>query len=316
MIKIDKYKPEFEQEYLKFIKKRFKLSHTNGLEAESIRNKVKNKKYQQLYIDYFDSVSTNLDFILIGSLEELIKINDVIWNENYKLKQIIDSNKAEYDNYINICKTIFNYDDKLSKHKNFAYKLSRECGINVCPYCNINYTYTISDKYNDYIRPDFDHFLPKSKYPILTLSLYNLIPCCHTCNHQKSDNEFSLIDNLYPYNEGLQHEKVFSHKIISININQYEVMITNDNSKFKNNRIIFHLDEIYKASFNNIIHKKHEIAEMYCNNYLKSLENIDKSLRIQQLEEILGYTNDVQNTSLGKMTNDIIQEIVSDMNEL
>lgn len=27
-----------------------------------------------------------------------------------------------------------------------------------------------------------DHFYPKSIYPILGASLYNLIPCCHVCN--------------------------------------------------------------------------------------------------------------------------------------
>lgn len=32
-----------------------------------------------------------------------------------------------------------------------------------------------------------DHYLPKSKYPLLSLSPINLIPCCYSCNKDKGD---------------------------------------------------------------------------------------------------------------------------------
>lgn len=42
-----------------------------------------------------------------------------------------------------------------------------------------------------------DHVLPKSKYPYLSLSLYNLIPSCYSCNSKfKKDIDFSITDNL------------------------------------------------------------------------------------------------------------------------
>lgn len=315
MIKINSYSKNFEQEYIEYIKGKFKRATSNSLKPDSIRQKLNNKKYESLYINYFNSISKNLDIILISKLDKLIELNEKIWSENNDLKLLLDSNPKEKNNFDNICKKIFNYEDKLSCDKFFTYKISRNSGVNVCPYCNINYTYTISDEKKDYVRPEFDHFLPKDKYPIFSLSLYNLIPCCHTCNHQKSNVDFSLKNNLYPFVDGLQDEKIFSHNITSIN--QYEVIITNDSRKFKKNRETFHLDEIYKNSFNNVLYKKHKIAEMYRKKYLLFLENIDKSLRIQYLKEILGYVDDVRNMSLGKMTNDIIQEIVSDMsNEL
>ena len=314
MIKINSYSKKFEQEYVEYIKGKFKRAISNSLKPDSIRNKVINKKYELLYIKYFNSINENLELILISKLDKLIELNEKIWSENIDLKTLLDNSQKEKCNFDDICKKIFNYKDKLSNDTKFAYKISKNSSVNVCPYCNINYTYTISDDKNEYIRPEFDHFLPKDKYPIFSLSLYNLVPCCHSCNHQKSNTNFSLNNNLYPYNEGLQKEKVFSHKIISIN--QYEVMIINENKKFKNNKDIFHLDEIYIKSFNNIINRKHKIAEMYCRNYLDSLKNIDNSLKIDYIGEILRKTDEIKNTSLGKMSNDIIDEIIFDLNEL
>ena len=35
----------------------------------------------------------------------------------------------------------------------------------------------------------FDHFYNKSKYPLLAISFYNLVPVCGTCNHTKGKND-------------------------------------------------------------------------------------------------------------------------------
>ena len=42
------------------------------------------------------------------------------------------------------------------------------------------------------MRPQFDHWFPKKKYPLLAISFYNLIPCCTYCNSSvKGDIEFA-----------------------------------------------------------------------------------------------------------------------------
>lgn len=62
-------------------------------------------------------------------------------------------------------------------------------GMKVCPYCGRNYIYSVNKPKGDekdgesVIKPEIDHFLPKSKYPYLAFSYYNLIPSCMTCNH-------------------------------------------------------------------------------------------------------------------------------------
>lgn len=67
--------------------------------------------------------------------------------------------------------------------------------IKVCPYCNRSYTFTIKGKHG--VRPELDHFYPRSikTYKHLAISFYNLVPSCPMCNHQKWMNVFDF----HPY---------------------------------------------------------------------------------------------------------------------
>ncbi len=58
--------------------------------------------------------------------------------------------------------------------------------VRYCPYCNAE-TVGIVYPANDGQKESFsaiDHILPKSDYPLLALSLYNLVPACYRCNSQ------------------------------------------------------------------------------------------------------------------------------------
>jgi len=85
-----------------------------------------------------------------------------------------------------------------------------------CPYCNYDKIYLTSVNGGDYNYDeadrenvnnnyeqallDLDHFFPKSRYPFLAISLYNLVPSCHNCNSNfKSTKEFALDTHVHPY---------------------------------------------------------------------------------------------------------------------
>ncbi|MFT5660743.1 MAG: hypothetical protein ACI9TV_001385 [Sulfurimonas sp.] len=113
----------------------------------------------------------------------------------------------------------FNGYNKFStKHENEyrAYDLAEKLNINVCPYCNKNYTYTVIDKSSkikkkQYTRPDIDHFLPKETYPYFALSIYNLIPSCLICNRTiKGSKPFSPETHLHPYIDSFNDIHKFS----------------------------------------------------------------------------------------------------------
>lgn len=61
---------------------------------------------------------------------------------------------------------------------------SEEMGISTCHYCDTAYIniYHMGKKLRSHF--DIDHFLPKSKCPVLSLSLFNLIPSCPVCNER------------------------------------------------------------------------------------------------------------------------------------
>lgn len=69
-------------------------------------------------------------------------------------------------------------------NRNFGRTWAQRIGVTTCPYCNRSYIFTSSKSGT---RPQYDHYFPKSKYPYLALSMYNLIPCCSICNGLKHD---------------------------------------------------------------------------------------------------------------------------------
>ena len=151
----------------------------------------------------------------------------------YFEKMIKSFGILEEDPENKVCKKIFrygalNYKKKCQKEST-AYWLQRQLGVKVCPYCNRMYTTTLFGEYR--IRPDFDHFYPKSKYPYLAVSLFNLIPSCSICNTKKSNTaeviynkkENKNISIIYPYDESFDEpQRCISFRVVS---SQKEVMM-------------------------------------------------------------------------------------------
>lgn len=66
-------------------------------------------------------------------------------------------------------------------------KLSAELGI--CPFCGFGHVNTL------------DHFLPKSKFPLISILPINLVPCCADCNKGKTTRVAVRAEelSLHPY---------------------------------------------------------------------------------------------------------------------
>lgn len=61
----------------------------------------------------------------------------------------------------------------------------RQLGIKSCAYCNAAFCVTDKDGMAYYTA---DHWKPKSRYPYLATSFFNLVPCCFSCNRNKGDD--------------------------------------------------------------------------------------------------------------------------------
>lgn len=70
----------------------------------------------------------------------------------------------------------------------------RKLGIKTCCYCNAEYTITDKSGVGYY---QLDHWKPKSHFPYLCISFFNLQPSCAYCNNHKSSDDTLEFLNLY-----------------------------------------------------------------------------------------------------------------------
>ncbi len=54
--------------------------------------------------------------------------------------------------------------------------------VRVCPYCNRQYITSFYKNDVSTATADIDHYFPKSQYPLLSMSFFNLVPSCTVCN--------------------------------------------------------------------------------------------------------------------------------------
>lgn len=147
--------------------------------------------YSQEILTYFGD---HLDKILKGSPEDLLEV--VLYVKRrfplfHKQAKLARSGKAWKANasdaaLVSLVEDCFDYEKFSRKDTAWsAYLLVDALGGRICPYCrlhHINYHMPLSKKKGFALRPPLDHFLPKSRYPYLAVSLGNLVPCCSQCN--------------------------------------------------------------------------------------------------------------------------------------
>jgi 5-methylcytosine-specific restriction endonuclease McrA len=212
-----------------------------------------------------------------------------------------------------------------------AYEFTRLLNIDVCPYCNRQYIFTIN---NGDGRPQIDHFYPQSDYPYLSCSIYNFIPSCPQCNLQKGDvlnkyatkteqqnhNEFKYDPNgrafiLYPYEDSIETKdsngKITERKIwfsamygewkkeykllddsIRVQIKKKNDPLLND--KIENSIEAFHLNELYSC------HKidMEDLFTRYRNYSKPKIDEITKLILSEQLDIEIPELNKEQKKKL------------------
>ncbi|WP_413037595.1 hypothetical protein [Paenibacillus xylanilyticus] len=227
-----------------------------------------------------------------------------------------------------------------------AYLLVKELNISVCPYCNRQYihAYRMKSKSKDrkaqsenykegQTRAVLDHFYDKANFPYLSLSLYNLIPCCKVCNSDfKGTKSFTLNSFLHPYQDGFEDKVRFTINPPRINgtdeIDLTELLqkkeleigirfMTNDSDfkqRVENSVNLFKIKELYN------FHDDY-ITEIIQKSYHYSSEAIDNlldnsGLIFQTREEVARFVvgnyvfNDGHHKrTLSKLTEDIVEEL-------
>jgi hypothetical protein len=190
---------------LRILKSGKKKYYINSIIAKVDLYRTQKGKASSFFNDLYNNGYFQLERMIVGGpseLEDVIRsIESNIRSGRYP-KMIKKTSSGETLTAFGIkVANVFDYSSFVKKSNRWdAYSLAEELGIDVCAYCNRNFTFTLTSGKKKIVRPEFDHFLPKSKYPYLALSFYNLIPSCHICNSNlKHAINFNLKEYLHPY---------------------------------------------------------------------------------------------------------------------
>ncbi len=286
-----------------------------------------------------------LKTIIVGRPDKLKKVVDdfesKVANRIYPSLTTVVHGKDVPSDFAKHIKSVFNYDSFIEKKKSWcAYDLCDLITINVCPYCNRNYTFTLKVKDNGLVRPELDHFLPKSKFPYLALSFYNLIPSCHICNSNlKHAHEFDLENYLHPYitsfdevvrfgidfikKSTLSNKDLVKHFGVNFfygDNTSFEIVLRQkaaDNSLFekaKRNIEVFRIKELYNRH-KDLVQDIILSSFIYTEDYIKNLLNDYNGQLFVNREDVLRHITRnypspylMPNRPFSKLTKDIYEE--------
>lgn len=111
-------------------------------------------------------------------------------------------------------------------------KIINQLGIKTCVYCNAQYAFSYDNGKDSFQNYEIDHWMPKSKYPYLCTSFFNLQPSCPKCNKSKSSKDDILPFCLYTHDGSKLNP--FDFSILHLSCAQY--LATHDRDML---RIIF-----------------------------------------------------------------------------
>lgn len=254
--------------------------------------------------------------ILTLKYSELKTIKEKIQNDS-NLRKEVEKLKNEEDSESNFLIAAYK---KLRTE--YGKELVEKIGVTVCPYCNRNFVNNGKDR----AMAQFDHFYDKKTFPLFAISLYNLIPCCSSCNHTKHSKSI----NFSPYDHEFKTDDMLTFDYDLEGVNKYKIKInindniTDCNGKERENPIasnieVLQLREQYSLHtdlLKQIIFKTRKMPETYLQEIreiLKTTTDFDFGMT----EEKIYYNNYLSEEKyhlrpLSKFTHDIVIMVKDD----
>lgn len=143
------------------------------------------------------------------------------------------------------------YTDKMGKKDKIGYKyyniLKSSAPFGKCPLCSVRNVDTL------------DHYLPKSKYPIYSVTPINLVPACTPCNLGKriSFPTKDIEQTFHPYYDNVENESWIKANVLQTNpisFNYFVECPANWNqiqqNRAKNHFTSFKLNELFTSHAN------------------------------------------------------------------
>lgn len=226
--------------------------------------------------------------------------------EKVELFKKIKSIKTELNPLILACKQlnkIFSYSKNISPKRG---ALAASIRLRTCPYCNINNLDIIQADLSGgekkiSAKCELDHVLPQAQFPLFESSFWNLVPICHTCNHNKLEHEIHFnswfisilndivtIDLKYDVSDEVRKMLVPSFKSLQndeITFSTRNLQITNDINKLQ-------LKQLYNQRYKS----QGELGELG-----KAMRQVFvglKDIRAARVEDLADLLNSTESDSL------------------
>ena len=297
---------------------------------EQILRKLETCQIKQEFIRYFKQ---NLERIITGDIQQLriidneLKKLDCEYNEIFTddilsifgYKKFSEEDVQKED--IIQAQRMMNRgnelsDDELRTIKWTPYTLVYLLGYRICPYCNRQYiTPVIKDDSKGKMRADLDHFLPKSKYPYFSMSIYNIIPCCMSCNRSLKRDKDVTFETPSPYEKAYDDCFKFNIDTESFTVEDIMINIYVIDEKIKPILEMFAIKELYQYHNNiaqDIYNKRKKYTDEYIYKICKLLMVNDIFVNDQNIKEmILGFSLNkevLEKDVLGKLKYDLAKK--------
>lgn len=224
--------------------------------------------------------------------------------------------------------TILNYE---KKGKYFAREVYSTIGMKTCYVCNAQYALSIdpekrslgtSPQQTRYMSKfQFDHYLPRAKYPALSISLFNLLPICTGCNQIKGERDIGIN---FLSTDPLDWDGKFTFNIVESTLTFFlldqEALELEfiDTYSYKNKDKTFAEKYDIKGIYNSqidiieeLIVRKLKYSETYKNKLNDSFPELFKNIKINERIELGTYTRKegIHNRPMSKFIQDIDKQM-------
>lgn len=206
-----------------------------------------------------------LEKLLTAQPQELYPLNIELEN---KIKEKDKEGKSK-EKLINA----FDYKGRISGDKAVSYELAKRIGTRTCVYCNRIYSFTVETEDGATVaRPDFDHWLSKDKHPLLSMSLYNLIPSCPICNRSiKFQDDFEYSKHVHPYQSDTRRQFRFQYEPVPEG--QWKLKLANCTPEENETAKILKTEDVYRPYANSEVKDILDFAYKNTPEYLLDLRD-------------------------------------------
>lgn len=271
------------------------------------------------YLNFLNQIKPKVSEILISKPNALLELNQEI--------ELLYPHKA----VAKILKMIFCYNCFNGKEWDYnSHRFVQDLNVSVCPYCNRNYITSVADNAgNKIIGPTLDHFFSQTDFPLLSVSLYNLVPSCSICNSNlKGAVKFNLNDFVHPYIANFGSDAFFKYS--NVGVGQYKIQLRkssrisagrslqifgpNPNPNSSGNAVIFAIENIYDVAHQDAVAEIHEKTDANSIYYAEVLINTFPGIKAN-LEDFYRYyfgnyydESDFGRRPLSKLTRDLVRQ--------